>query len=51
VAWAEISKSSGREDLDELALALFNEVADFRPAREEGVSVSRSVTFALNFPW
>lgn len=51
VEWAEISKSSGRPDLDELALAVFNEVAVFRPAREEGVSVSRSVTFALNFPW
>jgi TonB family protein len=51
VEWAEISKSSGRRDLDELALAVFNEVAVFRPAREEGVSVSRSVTFALNFPW
>jgi TonB family protein len=51
VEWAEISKSSGRPDLDEIALALFNEVAVFRPAREEGVRVSRSVSFALNFPW
>jgi TonB family protein len=51
VQWAEISESSGRQDLDEFALALFNEVAVFRPAREEGVRVSRSVSFALNFPW
>lgn len=51
VEWAEISKSSGYPNLDEYALALFNEVADFRAAREQGVSVSRSVTFSLNFPW
>lgn len=51
VEWAEISESSGRQDLDEFALALFNEVAVFRPAREEGVRVSRSVSFAVNFPW
>lgn len=51
VEWAEISKTSGYPKLDEYALALFNEVADFRAAREQGVSVSRSVTFSLNFPW
>jgi len=51
VEWAEISESSGDRELDEFALAVFNEVAVFRPAREEGVRVSRSVSFALNFPW
>ena len=51
VEWAEITESSGRPDLDELALALFNEVVAFRPARDNGVSVSRSVVFAVNFPW
>jgi TonB family protein len=51
VEWAEVSQSSGRTDLDEVALALFNEVADFRAARDRGDSVSRSVTFSLNFPW
>jgi TonB family protein len=51
VEWAEISQSSGRRDLDEFALALFNDVASFRPAREQGVAVSRSVTFSVNFPW
>ena len=51
VEWAEIAESSGRPDLDELALALFNEVVAFRPARDNGVSVSRSVVFAVNFPW
>ena len=51
VEWAEISQSSGRPDLDEIALALFNEIVAFRPARDNGVSVSRSVTFAVSFPW
>jgi TonB family protein len=51
VEWAEVSRSSGRGDLDEAALALFNEVVTFRPARHEGVSVSGSATFALLFPW
>jgi TonB family protein len=51
VEWAEVSQSSGRTDLDEVALALFNEVADFRAARDRGQTVSRSVTFSLNFPW
>lgn len=51
VEWAEISESSGRNDLDEFALGLFNEVADFRAARDRGETVSRSVTFSLNFPW
>jgi len=51
VEWAEVSRSSGRGELDEAALALFNEVVAFRPARHEGVSVSGSATFALLFPW
>ncbi|HSH74672.1 MAG TPA: energy transducer TonB [Longimicrobiales bacterium] len=51
VEWAEISRSSGRTDLDEFTLALFNEVAAFRAARERGVYVSRSVTFSVNYPW
>lgn len=51
VEWAEVSQSSGRTDLDEFALALFNEVADFRAARDRGQTISRSVTFSLNFPW
>jgi len=51
VEWAEVSRSSGRQELDEAALALFNEVVAFRPARHEGVSISGSATFALLFPW
>lgn len=51
VEWAEISESSGRSELDEVALALFNEVATFRPARDAGRSVPKSVIFTVHFPW
>jgi TonB family protein len=51
VEWAEVSRSSGRTNLDEAALELFNDVVTFRPARHEGVSISGSATFALLFPW
>ncbi len=51
VEWAEISESSGNPELDEVALALFSEVASFRPARDEGVPRSRSVIFSVQFPW
>lgn len=51
VEWAEISRSSGRSDLDEFALELFNEVIAFRPARERGVTMSTSAIFWVTFPW
>lgn len=51
VEWSEITESSGDQELDEFALALFNDVADFRAARDRGERVSRSVTFSLRFPW
>ncbi len=51
VEWAEISRSSGLEEMDEIALALFNEVATFRPARDRGVRVSMSAIFSVPFPW
>lgn len=51
VEWAEISESSGRPELDEVALALFNEVVDFRPARNEGIPVPTSAIFSITFPW
>lgn len=51
VEWAEISESSGRSDLDGVALDLFSEVAAFRPARDQGVPVARSVIFSVRFPW
>lgn len=51
VEWAEVSESSGRSELDEVALALFNEVAAFRPARSAGRGVPKSVIFTVHFPW
>lgn len=51
VEWAEVSRSSGRQEMDEVALVLFNEVASFRPARARGVRVSMSVIFSVPFPW
>jgi len=51
VEWSEVSKSSGRVDMDEAALALFSDIASFRPARDQGVRVSMSVIFSVEFPW
>ncbi len=51
VEWAEISRSSGRNDVDQVALALFSEIASFRPARDQGVTIPRSVIFSVRFPW
>ena len=51
VGWSEVSKSSGRVDMDEAALALFSDIASFRPARDQGVRVSMSVIFSVEFPW
>ena len=51
VEWSEITRSSGRQEMDEVALALFNEVVSFRPARDQGVRVSLSVIFSVAFPW
>ncbi len=51
VEWAEISQSSGRSEVDELALELFNDVVAFHPARERGVRVPVSAIFWLTFPW
>lgn len=49
VEWAEINRSSGREDLDESALELFMDVVAFRPARQEGVRVPTAVIFWLSY--
>lgn len=51
VEWAEVSDSSGREVLDEAALTLFADVVAFRPAREGGDRVPKSMLFYLLFPW
>ena len=51
VEWSEITRSSGRQEMDEIALALFDEVVSFRPAQDRGVRVSMSVIFSVAFPW
>ncbi len=51
VDWAEIVESSGRPELDEIALALFKEVVVFRPARLGGTSVPIAAIFVVTFPW
>jgi len=51
VDWAEVSRSSGDDAVDRLALDLFADVVSFRPARERGVPVPVSVIFQLNFPF
>lgn len=51
VEWAEISDSSGRELLDEVALTLFTEIVSFRPALEDGDRVPKTMLFYLLFPW
>ena len=51
VEWSEVTKSSGRVDMDEAALALFSDITSFRPARDQGVRVSMSVIFSVEFPW
>lgn len=51
VEWSEVTRSSGNEDMDEVALALFNRIASFRPGRDRGVRISMSVIFSIVFPW
>jgi len=51
VEWAEVNRSSGRQEVDELALEFFNEVVSFRPAREQGVRVPVAVVFSLTVGW
>ena len=51
VEMAEIGQSSGIPEIDEIFLKLFNEVVDFRPARDQGVPVPRSAVFSVPFPW
>ena len=51
VEWAEIIQSSGREDMDRLALQLFNDVTRFRPARLAGVLMPMSAIFSVSFFW
>lgn len=51
VDWAEVAESSGRPELDDIALALFEEVVVFRPARLAGTARPTSAIFIVNFPW
>ena len=51
VEWAEVVGSSGKADLDDIALQLFSKVVSFRPARLEGVPMPMSAVFTINFPW
>ena len=51
VEWAEIVRSSGQSDLDDIALNLFSEVVSFRPARLEGRPMPMSAVFTINLPW
>jgi TonB family protein len=51
VEWAEVVGSSGRQDLDGIALELFRKVVTFRPARLEGVPMPMSAVFTVSFPW
>lgn len=51
VEWAEVTDSSGREEMDRIALNLFREVVSFWPAREGGAPVATSAIFSVVFPW
>lgn len=49
VEWAEIHRSSGRADVDESALELFEEVIAFAPAREMRRAVPTAAIFWLTW--
>lgn len=49
VQWAEINSSSGRPDLDESALELFEEVIAFVPARKQGMGVPTAAIIWLKW--
>lgn len=53
VEWSEVRESSGHAVLDEIALAMFNDVVLFRPARSEGSPVPVTVVIRVPFdaPW
>lgn len=50
VEWAEITRSSGEEELDRSALELFRVVAAFRPALEQGMRVPVAALFWIPLP-
>lgn len=51
VGWTEIFESSGEPALDDLALSVFRDIVDFRPARRQGTAVPMSVVIAIRFPF
>jgi TonB family protein len=53
VDWCEVSESSGNPELDQIALALFNDIAVFRAARSEGTRIPVAVLMSvpLSDPW
>jgi len=51
VGWTEVYESSGEAALDDLALSVFRDVVQFRPARRQGAAVPMSVVIAINFPF
>jgi len=53
VEWTAITSSSGSELIDQIALAVFTDVAIFTPARSEGRRVPVSVVISVPFtaPW
>jgi TonB family protein len=51
VEWAEIHESSGYADLDEIALEVLSEVAEFRPVRRQGVTETLALLVSIRFPF
>jgi TonB family protein len=51
VGWTEIYESSGETALDNLALTVFRDVVEFRPARRQGTAVPMSVVIGIRFPF
>lgn len=53
VEWARVSQSSGDLRLDDIALALFEDVVAFSPARSRGRGIPVQVTISVPFtlPW
>jgi TonB family protein len=51
VGWSEVYESSGVSALDNIALSVFRDVVEFRPARRQGTAVPMSVVIWIHFPF
>jgi len=51
VGWSEVYESSGVPALDDIALSVFRDVVEFRPARRQGTAVPMSVVIWIHFPF